>query len=408
MNIRILLNISLVVSFVVAVFTSCEDMNDLHDKYLQGERQYVGRADSMLISPGKDKLQITWWLNDDPQVVSTTIRWNQKGDSIVVPVSQGDFEKSVLIENLSEGSYVFELINRNKDGLGSIPVEQSSRVYGETYVGGLLIRGIKKVVVNPVEAVLKWGNASSEEIDTKVIYTNKAGEEVELTILPEDEETHINDYVLNGEFSVRSGYKPTEDAMEVIYSNEEVYSFPGEIELDKANFVDMDLPFDLSGQCWDGDISKLWDGIIANNNYYHSGCGGDNDGEIHHFTVDLGVEVELSKFMMAPRQGCCQSRNPKEFQLWGIADITGAETTVAPEASDWEDNSVEKGWIKLMDYTNGKTTDPSWKGSKESLTLDVEDQSKVRYIRFRLVDTWDEESIATALSEISFFASKIY
>ncbi|WP_082063484.1 DUF4998 domain-containing protein [Draconibacterium sediminis] len=386
-------------------FSQCSDMNELHEQYLQGERIYIGRPDSVVIGSGNNKVKINWWLNADPNLAETVIYWNQKNDSLVVPINE-ETEMSVFINNLEEATHIFEVVNKNESGLASIPIERSAIVYGAKYIDGLLNRGIAKIDGFTDKVVLTWSTAAAEIIDTKLEYTNNENQQVSLIVAPETMETEITDFVPGGEFHISTSYRPDENAIENFYSNSETYNFSNDLMLYGSNMSDMDLPFDLTGQCWGGDISKLFDYSLGG--YYHNSCGGEYDGKVHHFTIDLGVEVELSKIKLYPRQDCCQNRNWKEFQLFGILNIEEAETTVVPDDPNWETEMLSKGWINLLNCTDGKTTDESWKGSASPLTMEVEDQSRVRFIRFRVLNTWDENTVETALTEILFYASKVY
>ena len=386
----------------------CDGMNDLHDKYLNGEQIYLGRVDSVSILAGKNQLEFTLWQNPDPKISETVVYWHQRQDSLIVPFSKNEIEKVFRIEDLEEKSYAFELVNRGQGGLRSLPMHLTSVVFGDKYIATLLNRGINSFSATPEKATIKWGKAGEGVVSTRISYDSREGKKKEIEVLPKDTQTEIADYAVGGECSITTTYQ-IKDAMEVFTSKPETLKFPETVLLDKALFADMDMPFDLTGQCWNGDISKLWDTKVENNNYYHGGCDGDNDGIPHHFTIDLGKEVELASFKMDPRQDCCQERNPKQFELWGILDIEGAATTLPPDDPGWVDNSLEKGWVKLIDCTGDKTTPASWKGSKKPLDVKVTNGGvKVRYIRFRFVESWDPKTDETALSEISVYAKKIF
>ena len=390
---------------IFTTFYACDDMNELHSEYLKGERTYIGRPLLTGIFPGKNKVKFDLLKTADPKATELVIYWNNKVGSKIVNLASSP--ESVLIDGLEEGTQNFLLVNRDTNGLESLPIEVSVLIYGDTYISGLLNRSITQIEASPDKVVISWSDASSEMIETKIDYVNSEGVDKTVSVQPEESSTEILDYVLGEKFYVSTAYKPDANAIENFFSQPEEFSFPIEVILDKSKFIDMDLPFDLTGQCWGGDINKLWDGTVAGGNYYHNDCGGDYDGKVHHFTIDLGVEVELSSLEIFPRQGCCQSRNPKEFQLWGILDINEAETTVVPDDPNWETNSIEKGWVNLLNMTDGNTTDAAWKGSTDPRTFQVEDQTKIRYVRFRMIETWDG-SVSSALTELTFRASKIY
>ncbi len=74
---------------------------------------------------------------------------------------------------------------------------------------------------------------------------------------------------------------------------------------------------------------------------------------------------------------------PKEFQLWGITDVTEATPDATPRGDfdAFQAQSEEKGWVKLLDVNvNGSGTAP--------VVVKVNNETKVRYIRFINIQTF--------------------
>ncbi|MCG8475771.1 MAG: hypothetical protein MI784_09905 [Cytophagales bacterium] len=390
----------------------CDGMNEIHEKYLQGERVYLGKIDSIKLEVGLYKVKVDWWLNQDPKIEKTVIYWNHRKDSLVVPVG-GKPQYSAVIENLKETSYTFEMVNKNKYGELSIAEEMSAFVYGDRYMNSLRNRKIKKVNTYANKAVIHWAFSPSTSVDTRVTYTNMKGEASEYVVHADEEFTSLKDYKPGTEFSFITNYHPSDALHDFQCLQEGTGKFEshenGLFPLDKSKFRDKNMAFDIvdiKAQCYEGEVRNLWNGKIADKDYYHNDCKNDPedtpyDGKIHHFTIDLGDLIKLNEFAMWPRQGGYQDRNIKHFELWGIADIEGADTTVPPDDSSWEANSKGKGWVKLLDFTGEKSTPESWKGSKDPFTTPIKTDQSVRYVRIRVLDTWNG-GVATALSEINF------
>src|SRR5690606_2567012 len=146
--------------------------------------------------------------------------------------------------------------------------------------------------------------------------------------------TPINGIDIRSGFSYTTVYKPEVDAIDEFVSASVDDNPKLAFELSKDTWSLVQLPTDVPGNCYVGSITNLWNN--RTNDYYHSGCeGGTNDLITHHFTIDLGVEVNLADVQLDPRQGCCQGRNPKQFQIWGIPDLTDAETALYSNDPNW-------------------------------------------------------------------------
>ena len=67
----------------------------------------------------RDRAKITWYITADPKIEQTVIYWNERTDSLVKNVSRtssGVMKDSIIIENLPEGSTLFEFRNMNSKG----------------------------------------------------------------------------------------------------------------------------------------------------------------------------------------------------------------------------------------------------------------------------------------------------
>jgi len=121
---------------------------------------------------------------------------------------------------------------------------------------------------------------------------------------------------------------------------------------------------------FDGDGS--WSGSDVYG--YHSG----ENAIPHHFTIDLGVIAQIQKCRLDLRDpNNFAGNNPTLVELWGIIDITNAETS-ASSASEFE----AKGWKLLF-------RGPVDGANKQSVEFDVAPGPDIRYLRYRVVETVD-------------------
>ncbi len=91
--------------------------------------------DSVNVFAGRNRAQLQGIVNADPKITNFRVYWNSKNDSVTVPVerSQGIDTLSVIIDNLPENIYNFEVRTFDDEGNQSIPVYITGNVYGERY-----------------------------------------------------------------------------------------------------------------------------------------------------------------------------------------------------------------------------------------------------------------------------------
>lgn len=191
-------------SALVIAIVSCDDMNSLHQKYIDaGEQVYLSKNDSLNTFPGYGRVKLVWYVNADPMVESTVIYWNLHQDSIEKPFvrTQDGPQKDSIIITLPEGEYFFELFNKNSLGNRSLPVAVMERSYGIEYTSGLRIRPVANISFAGFDPAAKssgvkitWGEAPAGSIKTKLTYKKRStGEEVVLDVDNATTETTLLD-----------------------------------------------------------------------------------------------------------------------------------------------------------------------------------------------------------------------
>ena len=156
----------------------------------------------------------------------------------------------------------------------------------------------------------------------------------------------------------------------------------------KNNFKGVFLPTDsyLPHPVATHTVDKMWDGQIAPNGglpVFHTAPG---SGLPQWFTFDMGRLCYLSRFKLHSRgpgtQWAYQLGDPRRFEVWGTA------TTPDPSGS-WN------GWTKLMDCEAYKpsgdgpvTSEDAIYATQEGADYIFPDQIPVRYLRFRIIETW--------------------
>lgn len=226
--------------FLCAVFAvtivACTKMNDTYSVFVQGgEIYYPGKADSLKVSPGNNRIQLTWLLIADPKITKSIIFWNNKSDSMVFPVTRSsgtDTIKALL--PLPEGTYSFEVFTYDAKGNRSVPVSAIGNVYGSNYSLTLVNRTIRTAAMfNPAlgatyisrgtrdSALVDFYPASQGHIGMNVRYKNAVGDSVFRFIPASTIKDTLYKFKTGNSIIYRSLYKPEPNSIDTFFSNYE-------------------------------------------------------------------------------------------------------------------------------------------------------------------------------------------
>jgi hypothetical protein len=265
----------------------------------------------------------------------------------------------MIIDSLEERTYEFEVFTRDPDENLSVFQTVSGRPVGDIFISSQSVRRITDYETIGDHTYVYWADKAESPyvVVTIISYETVDGDVVTQEISPDDNESIL-----------QSGWKPlsTGQVKSGVISGDNgidtVFVDPVDITLPPPPFTLLDktlhnlvwMPSDLPGTTNDEPNQFLFDkrGWIGDYESYHSG---DNTGGTPaHITVDLGVNAVVRQVELGFREGYT-GNNPVEFELWGIDDITNAET----EGSD-ENEFIAKGWKKLY----SSPVDPKQPGVK--------------------------------------------
>lgn len=180
---------AVVMLFTVLLF-SCSK-SDEYKKFLEsGPQVFPAKVDSLKIATGRYRVMVSWIISSDPSVVKARIYWNNRADSLDVPIvrTNGADTIKAIVDGLEEKPYTFEVFTFNKQGDRSVGVSASGRALGERYEEALLNWGIvhKQIIgaAPPYNAALVlWDPFYLDGlVGVLVGYTNADGEKQETFI----------------------------------------------------------------------------------------------------------------------------------------------------------------------------------------------------------------------------------
>ena len=203
---------------ITALFIAACGKNDKDYKDFapQGEIVYPGKADSVKVYPGNNRVKLTWLLKMDPRITKCRVYWNQRQDSMEVAVTRtaGVDTITVLLNNMAEGPYSFDVYSYNAKGDVSIKANATGDVYGDFYAGNLVNRLFKKAVYGAGKTRIEWVVADPRTFGLRLRYKDLAGVTQTLQVPSSEMITNIPANVLNNELEYETRYLPVPNAID--------------------------------------------------------------------------------------------------------------------------------------------------------------------------------------------------
>lgn len=205
-----------------ATMAACSKMDDYREKFTDGrEKIYTGKADSVKVYPGKNRLLLKWLYIADPKVKRAVVYWNNRHDSTLINVTRtaGVDTVKLIINNLAEGNYNFEIISYDADNNPSVTVTAAGAVFGDSYKAGLLNRLIRSAEAKTGYAEVLWYNADQQALYTEVKYQATSGATVIRKVLPAMDSVQLSQYMAGTKLEYRTLYIPDSASIDTFYTS---------------------------------------------------------------------------------------------------------------------------------------------------------------------------------------------
>lgn len=305
----------LLVVLTLAGVYSCKDMMDFHQEYIKnGETVYLAKVDSLVTYPGKNRIQISGYLSNAYNVSKIKVYWNDRADSLIFNYTKAEDMDSLnlIIPNLAEKSYIFDIYTINDLGNRSIKVPIAGTAYGDFFQSTLADRMIDNNMAFSLngELSINWLSSIDNSIGCELNYVNTEGKAVK-KIVPNDEATTVLTDVASG-LKYRTLFLPEPTCIDTFYTSFNPIKVIVEEKLSNEGWTitgfDTEEPAEgapngLASAAIDGDLGTFW----------HTQWDGGNPGYPHWFSVDLGKEVTLSSFEVFRRQGDGRGQTRNQF-----------------------------------------------------------------------------------------------
>lgn len=304
---------SLLPILLAILIISCSKMDDTFKEHVVPNGiTYVGKADSIAVFPGRQRIKITWLRGTDPNTRQAVIYWNNKNDSLIIPVTQTNPKDTVAvsINNLPEGSYAFNIYTRDDAKNSSIRVDVQGSTYGTLYESTILSRALGSARVTGDDVKLGWPKGEPTSFSTEINYIDLAGLS-QRAYLAASVDTIILTGVKEGSsLSYRSLYKPTPLTIDTFYT---AYTIrPLDLAVGKTVTASSAAAANPGSLVVDGLKTTFWQPLVTDR----------TDDKKVSLTVDLKAPKEFNQV--------------KHFFSVGAALLEGYKVLVSDNNTTWE------------------------------------------------------------------------
>lgn len=314
-----------IASFLFGGILACTPMDDYKKFIGDGEISYTGRVDSVKIYSGEERVMVEGLLISDPKVCGCLIFWNNKMDSLDVPVERTEKVDTLRqIINLPENLYNFELYTYDQFNNRSVPVYKTGHSYGKNFISRLTNRPLDGTPISSEEGLsVKFlpVDKTLGPIYTVISYTNNQDKVDTVHIAIDQESFSIKDYKLGSKFSHYTLYIPDTLCIDTFKTVMQTDVVPM-TKISKKNWEITD--FDTQEETGEQGGKYGWANQIIDDDittYWHA-CHTCNPRPPfpHWISFDMKETNEVTSIELTPRQ---DGGDPfKDFEILGSMDGT--------------------------------------------------------------------------------------
>lgn len=358
-------------AFVASVlfFSSCDDFMDVHKEYIEGgEIIYAPKPDTINFIAGKGRILFNCRTYNAPNVRSIDIYWNDGLDSLIVPVElkTGYDSISVILDNMEEKSYTFDVRTTDNFGHKSLYLTDFGTSYGETYQSRLSDRRIKTVSLSDKGGAVTWYFAPGDLIRSEIRYMKNDGSQSVAATPSTKDVIELPDIKPGSTIEYRSLFIPEVIAIDTFTTAWKTFetAVPEEYKYDSGSWIVLSASDESSDH---GGRTALLDGNL--NTFWHSAWEDEGAPLPHWAVIDMQSKKKISRIEIYRRAG---NMDTKSVELY---------------VSDQSDGNVS-GWKKIG---NGVFED----GDNISISI-PELAEQGRYLKLLLPDSNNEPSTSVA------------
>lgn len=266
---RVAKHVCLVLLAVVALsLTSCEKADEYKKFVKDGEISYIGKLDSVKVYSGKNRVLVKGLITSDPKIVEYRIFWNNKTDSLVIPVTREMLSTVIsrYVNIVNEGFQNFVIYTYDAAGNRSIPVTTTGRSYGARYQAGLVNRDISTARTDETTGITTVNFLGMDRLTgvfaTDITYTKANNQSATVRVPIDSSKIALRDFKYGSTISYKTLFMPDTISVDTFYSAIDTKQIvaPAFIKINITNTYLKNTGANLARASWD---NSRW-GILAN------------------------------------------------------------------------------------------------------------------------------------------------
>lgn len=289
---------------------SCTPIDYHYKDYLENsEKIYPGRVDSITFKPGYNRAAIRAYIGTDARVVKMRVSWgiDQFYESEIKPNEITGY-KEIIIPEIEEGVYTFEIRTFDKTGNQSMRAEIFGQVYGSRFSNNLNNRILSNAIrKNDGSITLNWFEESADStlLGTVVSYLKNDGDSARIFTKGSENETSIPLLKEGSLIKYQTLFKPSSLAIDTFYSST--------IELNPVDYIQgiktlyPRTTWTIAGfSSEEPNNQRLADKLIDNNDatfWIARFSSNPTDYPNHWITVDMKEILKVDGFVFAQKNG---------------------------------------------------------------------------------------------------------
>lgn len=367
---------SLFLLFLLAIgMVGCSKMNNsYHDFWKNGEKVYPASPDSIKVFSGENRIEMTFTIAGGTSVTKAIIYWNNKTDSLVVPVQQNEKKSKdtidVVLTNLPEGFYSFDVYTYDDKGNRSVVVNAIGHSYGNKYTSSLLSRLIESASYINDTAIIVWGDpADKTSIGSELLYKGTTGTSRQLFVPPSADTTFITDMAFSAGDVIlnRTLYVPDSTSIDTFYTAYDTVKIIGPpVEISKTGWTatassEHKSSGRVAANLIDNDKKTMW----------FSGTGGGKD---YPYTLVIDIGKAFSE----------------------VYGFTFVQRVAFPmETIEFEVSEDGKHWSSMGKFEIPKAADEQY--------IDFMAPQSFRYFKVICIQAWNHDDPGASIMELGVF-----
>lgn len=257
----------LLLAMMTISLVSCEKADKYKEFVKDGEISYIGKLDSVKVYSGKNRVMIKGMITSDPKIVECRIFWNNKKDSLVIPVTKDMIADTIhrFVNIANEGFQNFVIYTYDAAGNRSIPVNTSGRTYGSRYQSGLTNRDITTAKTDETTGITTVDWLGMDRLTgvfaTDITYTKLNNQSATVRIPIDSSRIALKDFKYGSTINYKTLFLPDTISVDTFYSAVSTKQIvaPAFIKINVTNTYLKNAGPNFSRSAWD---NSRW-GLVA-------------------------------------------------------------------------------------------------------------------------------------------------